>query len=231
MSKVIAASPCHYPDYFFRGLAYVNTGQYSKALADFRQASLLSPEPADAFYYQSYLLQKLRRSEEAYVPMLKAVEANPDNVNYRVLYAGLLEGDGRWAEAKRQYRRVLEINPDMVEVYDWIERVDRKEAENAALEVQRSMQILERQSQMLQVYTQTMTNLSGSVSPSGASSSGTGSSASGVPSGRSRESIQRDLDKAKKTAERHDEKPRAGQQPGRPADLQRHDTAARAEDI
>ena len=130
--------------------------------------------------------------------MLKAVEANPDNVNYRVLYAGLLEGDGRWAEAKRQYRRVLEINPDMVEVYDWIERVDRKEAENAALEVQRSMQILERQSQMLQVYTQTMTNLSGSVSPSGASSSGTGSSASGVPSGRSRESIQRDLDKAKK---------------------------------
>ena len=198
LSKVIAASPCHYPAYFFRGLAYVNTGQYSKALADFRQASLLSPEPADAFYYQSYLLQKLRRSEEAYVPMLKAVEANPDNVNYRVLYAGLLEGDGRWAEAKRQYRRVLEINPDMVEVYDWIERVDRKEAENAALEVQRSMQILERQSQMLQVYTQTMTNLSGSVSPSGASSSGTGSSASGVPSGRSRESIQRDLDKAKK---------------------------------
>ena len=37
-----------------------------------------------------------------------------------------------------------------------------------------------------------------SSQPAGASSSGTGSSASGVPSGRSRESIQRDLDKAKK---------------------------------
>ena len=196
-SKVLADAPCHYLAYFFQGLAYMNMKQYSKALEGFRQASMLNPKFGDAFYYYSYLLQRLRRSEEAYVPMMKAVEAQPENVNYRVLYAGLLEGDGRWAEAKKQYRRVLEINPDMVEVYDWIERVDQKEAAKVELEEQRSMQILDRQARIMQIYTQSMTNMSNNVGASGVGQAN-GSVATGShSSGRSRDSILRDLEDAR----------------------------------
>lgn len=197
LSKVLADAPCHYLAHFFQGLAYMNMNQYSKALFGFRQASMLNPKFGDALYYQSYLLQRLRRSEEAYVPMLKAVEAQPENVNYRVLYAGLLEGDGRWTEAKKQYRRVLEINPDMVEVYDWIERVGQKEAAKVELEEQRSMQILDQQTRIMQVYTQAMTNMSNNVGVSGGGKINGGVTTGNHSGGRSRDSILRDLEDAK----------------------------------
>ena len=41
----------------------------------------------------------------------KALELDPELVEARVLHAGVLQKDWRWAEAEAEYQRVLEVNP------------------------------------------------------------------------------------------------------------------------
>lgn len=193
-SQTIHEHPDHYLAYFGRGMAYTNTSKYTKALSDFKKTTMLAPDYADAYYYQSFLLQQLRRNEESFVPMMKAVEAAPENDNYRMAYAALLENDEQWEAAQRQYEKVLEHNPDRVEAIDRIADIKQKKNASQIAEFNKTQELLDRQLQIMQRYNQTMQQNLSTLPANNYQSISTSSTA--TSSTRSRISIQNDLEKA-----------------------------------
>jgi tetratricopeptide (TPR) repeat protein len=102
---------------FFRGEVAMSRGDFDTALGAFEEASRLDPEEPrlHARLAQLYLRQDEmpRALEEARF----AVERQPEDIESRMLLAGILFALGDEQEAADQYRAVLEQDPQVVDAY------------------------------------------------------------------------------------------------------------------
>lgn len=187
--RTLTRYPQHYMALFYRGVSLSNLGRYSKAIKDFKEASQINPQFADALYFLAFLQQKMKQYEAATVNVQRAL-ALQGNEYYYSLYAALLQQDGYLEESKEQYKKILEINPDRIDVYEWIAKLDELIEAKKTMEEQQYMQLLNKQAQALQVMSQ-------SLAPNQIQNP-VQSYETGQAGQRSRESVSRDLDKARK---------------------------------
>lgn len=182
--------PHHYWAMFYRGVVSYNMGRYSMALKDFNAALRIYPSLTDALYYLAMVKQKQRCPEEALAYISRAVILEP-NEHYCTLYGSLLMQEGYLEEAKTQYKKILKINPDRIEMYDKLAKLDELIEAQKTMEQQQYMELLMQQSAtMQQAFSQPGVQTAGS--------SVTNTESGMTTAHRSRESVQRDLDDAKR---------------------------------
>lgn len=125
--------------------------------------------------------------------MMKAVENAPDNENYRMIYAALLESDEQWEAAQKQLEKVLEHNPDRVEAIDRIAAIKQKKNASQEVELNKTQELLNQQMQIMQMYNQTMQRTMGTLPGNNYPSTSVGTASCST---RSKTSIENDLKKA-----------------------------------
>ncbi len=101
-----------------RGIAYVDIGQWDKAIVDYTRAIEIDPKYTDAYFNRGVAFGDLEQWDKAIVDYSKAIEIDP---KYKsafdtrgVAYANL----GRWDKAIADYSKALEIDPKFANAYD-----------------------------------------------------------------------------------------------------------------
>jgi tetratricopeptide (TPR) repeat protein len=99
------------------GLLHQTTGQYEKALEDFRRVQDLEPRNADAFLRSASVYNELDMPDKAIEDYRKAIDLEPDYYKpYRRLGA-FYYYRGRYLEAAEQYRKAIDRAPGLFDVY------------------------------------------------------------------------------------------------------------------
>jgi Flp pilus assembly protein TadD len=65
LTKAIELKPKDVASYNNRGLAYMQKGNYERAIDDFNVATILNPKLADAYYNKAVSCEKVGRRDEA----------------------------------------------------------------------------------------------------------------------------------------------------------------------
>jgi tetratricopeptide (TPR) repeat protein len=96
---------------YMRGRQHVMDGEYEKAIPLLEKA--IAGDPANAFinHQLSELYLRTGKLEQAESLGRKSVEKEPENVEYRATYGGVLAALRKYDEAKAQYVRIREIDP------------------------------------------------------------------------------------------------------------------------
>ncbi|MFP3942736.1 MAG: tetratricopeptide repeat-containing sulfotransferase family protein [Alphaproteobacteria bacterium] len=94
-----------------RGIDAHRHRRVEEALERYRAALELRPGDAEANSLYGLALVHLGRPAEAESLLRKAVEAEPDQIGFRLNLAECLEATGRFAEAAREIERVVSTNP------------------------------------------------------------------------------------------------------------------------
>ncbi|MBD3588191.1 tetratricopeptide repeat protein [Bacteroides sp. GM023] len=191
-TESLSRSPLCAPSYFGRAVAKYNMGEYSSALKDINRLIQLSPNDDLAYYYKAAILCNLRKYTESVFFITKAITINSQNEDYHYLHGMILEKMGYFDDAIAEYRNVLTLNPDRVEVDDAITSL-RRRIRNKEDEYYKAN--LENQIKALQILNSSLQNLGGGYSNNNILNS-TNSSGS-----RTKLQIQNDLDKAKRLLE------------------------------
>ena len=108
------------------GLAYAKTGRHEDAERAYRRALVLEPKDPETYIGLSYVLTKLERFSEAEEMALEAIRLRPDSAEAHYNRGRALEGSGRVAEARLEYRRVVEITPTAEKVKERLIRLGTK---------------------------------------------------------------------------------------------------------
>ena len=69
-------------DFFNRGIAKHNQGEYAGAIADYNQAIRLNPDDADTFHNRGFAKVKLEQYAGAIADYNEAIRLNPDDAGY-----------------------------------------------------------------------------------------------------------------------------------------------------
>jgi tetratricopeptide (TPR) repeat protein len=87
---------------------------YKDAAQAFLKAAELSPHDPTIYYqlYQSYFYPDTDESQQALEAIERAIELDPDNIEYLKAKAGLANWSGRADIAVETYKRIVEISPD-----------------------------------------------------------------------------------------------------------------------
>ncbi len=111
---------------------------WAGAESAFDRARSLAPGNADVLTGAASLLAKLGRLEEAIEIGRRAVELDPLNGGPRFRLAAILSGARRWEGAETQYRKLLELNPDVPVVHTSLAAIElgRSRPEAALEEVE-----------------------------------------------------------------------------------------------
>lgn len=103
-------------DSFQHGLEALNRGDDALALTAFRSAVGANPSNHGAASRAALLLEKKNDPREATSFAQKAVDAAPENVEYRLLLGRLLESAGMKALARKHFDEAARLAPDHPEV-------------------------------------------------------------------------------------------------------------------
>lgn len=106
-------------DFFSRGNAHSNKGQYDQAIADFSKAVEINPRFAEAYYNRGNAYRAKREYKEAILNYTKAIEINPTNdmaayQNRGHIYIVI----GEYDRAISDFNKAIEINPRLAEPYN-----------------------------------------------------------------------------------------------------------------
>jgi len=102
--------------FYFRGLAFLNTDQVDKAIADFDRAIALDPYFSDAFLNRGNAFEKKGKFDEAIENFDKAAALNPSYEAY--FNRGItFEKMGRLDESIADYDQAIALNPSRHEAY------------------------------------------------------------------------------------------------------------------
>ena len=99
------------------GVCHAMTGDLAKAEALVRQATVVSPDFAEAHNTLGKILQDLRRPDEAIRCFKQATILQPRYVEAYFMLGQLLEKCGRAPEALTNYDRVIELEPQNAQAY------------------------------------------------------------------------------------------------------------------
>lgn len=90
----------------------ISRGDYAAALREIDTVVALFPEDASALVSRGMIYDRLNRAEDAIASLKKAVELNPQYENARFQLALILEGRGRFEEARAEYETLLALEPE-----------------------------------------------------------------------------------------------------------------------
>jgi len=99
------------------GLLHQTTGQYEKALEDFRRVQDLEPRNADAFLRSASVYNRLDMSDKAIENYRKAIEIEPDYYKPYHKLGAFYYYRGRYLEAAEQFQKAIDRAPGLFEVY------------------------------------------------------------------------------------------------------------------
>jgi tetratricopeptide (TPR) repeat protein len=102
-------------DYFTRGNAYYEAGDYERALEAYNRALELKPDFAAVLNNRGNALYELKRHEDALKDFNRALELEPDDPMTLNNRGTTLDEMGRYGDALRDYDRSLELRPDYVD--------------------------------------------------------------------------------------------------------------------
>jgi eukaryotic-like serine/threonine-protein kinase len=120
------------------GLLHQTTGQYEKALEDFRRVQDLEPRNADAFLRCASVYNRLDMSDKAIEDYRKAIELEPDYYKPYHKLGAFYYHRGRYLEAAEQFQKAIDRAPGLFEAYTdlgaaWSDLGRNQEAEQALL--------------------------------------------------------------------------------------------------
>jgi serine/threonine protein kinase/tetratricopeptide (TPR) repeat protein len=99
------------------GLLHQTTGQYEKALEDFRRVQDLEPRNPDAFLRSASVYNRLDMSDKAIEDYRKAIELEPDYYKPYHKLGGFYYYRGRYLEAAEQFQKAIDRAPGLFEAY------------------------------------------------------------------------------------------------------------------
>jgi tetratricopeptide (TPR) repeat protein len=99
-------------DYFVRGNAYYEAGDYEPAVGAYDRALELIPDVPEILNNRGNALDKLGRNEEALRDYTRALELRPDRPGTLYNRGIILRRLGRYEDALNDYDRALELEPD-----------------------------------------------------------------------------------------------------------------------
>ncbi|MEQ8695814.1 MAG: tetratricopeptide repeat protein, partial [Bauldia litoralis] len=115
-------------DTYVRALARHAAKQTAAALEDLAHVVAARPKFADAWNMRAWLLWESGRAAEGMPHVQKALALAPDNPAYLDTRAHIHEAMGRTKEAIADYRRALEIKPDLKESREGLRRLTKQTA-------------------------------------------------------------------------------------------------------
>jgi tetratricopeptide (TPR) repeat protein len=99
------------------GLLHQTTGQYEKALEDFRRVQDLEPRNPDAFLRSASVYHHLDMSDKAIAAYRKAIELEPDYYKPYHKLGAFYYYRGRYLEAAEQFQKAIDRAPGLFEAY------------------------------------------------------------------------------------------------------------------
>ena len=92
--------------------AWLASGDFSQAVACFRNAIRLAPTQAALHFHLGIALGKLQRTDDAIATLREAVRLDPNLLDAQIELARELELSGRREEAADVYRQIQKLSPD-----------------------------------------------------------------------------------------------------------------------
>jgi len=113
LRKTIELAPSFAKPHEDLGLLLINLGRQEEAVLLLQRATHLDPKSADAFFNLGKALAKIGRGKEADQAFEAAFELTPSRK--LLAEAGRLHGEGKYDEAERVYRQILNTEPENVD--------------------------------------------------------------------------------------------------------------------
>ncbi len=98
--------------HFLLGNFALHDGRFERAIAEYRRATEIDPDYAEAWLNLSDALIKAHRPSEALAPLERTLALNPQQAQAWSIAGLLLDGAGRQAEALEHFDRALQLAPD-----------------------------------------------------------------------------------------------------------------------
>jgi serine/threonine protein kinase/tetratricopeptide (TPR) repeat protein len=99
------------------GLLHQTTGQYEKALEDFRRVQDLEPRNPDAFLRSASVYNRLDMSDKAIEDYRKAIELEPDYYKPYHRLGAFYYYRGQYLKAAEQFQKAIDRAPGLFEAY------------------------------------------------------------------------------------------------------------------
>jgi len=112
---VAAKTPKTYKD---RGVAYLDKGDYGRAIADLSKAIELKPDYADAYHDRGVAYRRKGDYDLAIADYSKAIELRPDYAFYYHARGDAYRGRGDYDRANADLSRAIELEPSRRAVVD-----------------------------------------------------------------------------------------------------------------
>jgi len=93
--------------------------EFTSAETELKRAIEFRPSYATAYHWYSILLVYLRRHEEAFLAERRAMDLDPYSRVFNMGMANILAMLGRTDESLREYKKLIELNPDFSPAYFW----------------------------------------------------------------------------------------------------------------
>lgn len=90
---------------------------YDQSIKLFEACLKIDPNTAAAYYELGNLYMQFNETERAIENSAKAIEIDPDNYYYRLLYAEILKNTQQFEDAEKEYRAILKLFPSKVNIY------------------------------------------------------------------------------------------------------------------
>lgn len=103
--------------WFERGNAYVQFGNYEDAVNDFTQAIASDPNFSDAYYSRGHVLGRLGKHAQAIDDFTKALSLNPKNANAYADRGTAYGSLGQHAQAISDFTEAIALKPDFANAY------------------------------------------------------------------------------------------------------------------
>jgi len=104
--------------HFLLGNFALHDGRFERAIAEYRRATEIDPDYAEAWLNLADALIKARRGGEALAPLERTLALDPSQAQAWNIAGLLLDGAGRQVEALQHFERALELAPDDSQVHN-----------------------------------------------------------------------------------------------------------------
>jgi tetratricopeptide (TPR) repeat protein len=98
----------------YRGIAYMERGEYEKAIEDFTEAIRLDPNRPDAWNFRAGCYRHLGRYDEAIADCDEAIRLAPRWVAPYTSRGVVWQNKGEYGKAIADYQKVIELDPNSV---------------------------------------------------------------------------------------------------------------------